>query len=221
MPLESRRTNALRSRSSNSAGADSRGEFPIADEFITIAKVAKTQGRFGEVACELFTDFPERFAERRRLFAVNDRGQRRELQLEEFWPHKGQMVLKFAGIDSIEDAEKILGCEIQIPREQRAELEEGAVYVSELLGCKVFALEKGSQREVGNLADVDFTAGEAPLLVVKNGKKEYLIPFVERFTRSIDLPGRSIVMELPEGLLELDAPLTREDRERQRLGDKG
>lgn len=168
----------------------------------------------------MFTDFPERFAERRKLSAVSDRGQRRELELQEFWPHKGQMVLKFAGIDSIEDAEKLLGLEIQIPREQRAQLEEGAVYVSELLGCKVFSLEKGSQREVGTVSDVDFTAGEAPLLVVKNGKKEYLIPFVERFTRGIDLPGRSIVMELPEGMLDLDAPLSREDRERQRLADK-
>lgn len=169
----------------------------------------------------MFTDFPERFAERRQLFATNDHGQRRELHLEEFWPHKGQMVLKFSGIDSIDDAETLIGCEIQIPREQRAQLQEGTLFVSELVGCKVLSLEMGSERELGTLDNLDFTAGEAPLLVVKQGKKEYLIPFVERFTRNIDIQGRRILMELPEGLLELDAPLSREDRERQRIEDKG
>lgn len=194
--------------------------FAIADEFITIAKVVKTQGRVGEVACELFTDFPEKFEQRRKLSAVNARGERRELEVEEFWPHKGQMVLKIVGIDSINDAETLLGSELQIPREQRAELEEGAIYISELVGCKVFAVENGGERALGVLEEVNFGAGEAPLLVVKDGKKEFLIPFVERFTRSIDLAGRRILLELPEGMLELDAPLSREDRERARLGDK-
>jgi 16S rRNA processing protein RimM len=181
------------------------------DEFITIAKVAKTQGRRGEVAVELFTDFPERFEERRTLWALSERGERRELQLEDFWPHKGQMVLKFAGIDSINDAELLLRAEIQIPLEQRAELEEGAVYVSELLGCAVF----DEEREIGTVANVDFSAGEAPLLVVKNGPKEYLIPFVESFLRRVDYAGRRIEMSLPEGMLELDAPLGKKEREQQ------
>jgi 16S rRNA processing protein RimM len=183
----------------------------VTDEFITIAKVAKTQGRRGEVAAELFTDFPERFEERRQLWALNERGERRELQLEDFWPHKGQMVLKFVGIDSINDAELLLRSEIQIPREQRAELEPGAVYVSELLGCAVF----DSEREIGTVANVDFSAGEAPLLVVKDGAKEYLIPFVESFLRRVDYAGRRIEMSLPEGMLELDAPLGKKEREQQ------
>ena len=183
----------------------------MTDEFITIAKVAKTQGRRGEVAAELFTDFPERFEERRRLWALNERGERRELQLEDFWPHKGQMVLKFAGIDSINDAELLLRSEIQIPREQRAELEPGAVYVSELLGCTV----ADGDREIGTVANVDFSAGEAALLVVQDGPKEYLIPFVESFLRRVDYAGRRIEMSLPEGMLELDAPLGKKEREQQ------
>jgi 16S rRNA processing protein RimM len=187
----------------------------VSGEFITIAKVAKTQGRHGEVAAELFTDFPERFAERRDLLALNDRGERRELHLEDFWPHKGQMVLKFAGVDSINDAELLIGSEIQIPREQRTELEEGAVYVSELLGCTVTVIEDQSSRDIGTVANVDFSAGEAPLLVIRQGSKEYMVPFVERFLLKVDLPGRRIEMSLPEGMLELDAPLSKVERERQ------
>lgn len=180
--------------------------------YITLAKVTKTQGRVGEVATQLFTDFPERFAERRDLSAVGPKGERRELKLEEFWPHKGGMVLKFAGVDSIDDAEKLIGWEIQIPREQRAELEEGAVYVSDLVGCEVVAVENGGERRLGKIEDVNFGAGEAPLLVVKDGRKEYLIPFVESFTKSTDIAGKRIVMVLPEGMLELDAPLGRAER---------
>ena len=96
------------------------------------------QGRRGEVLADLHTDFPERFEERRELSGLAANGERRELLLEEHWFHKGGIVLKFAGVDSISDAEQLAGWEVQIPREQRAELEEGAAYVSELVGCEVW-----------------------------------------------------------------------------------
>src|SRR5438309_9693246 len=95
-------------------------------EFVTIARVAKTQGRHGEVAATLLTDFPELFETRRKLFALADNGRakqsggaepdRRQLELDEHWFHKGMVVLKFAGVDSISDAETLVGSEIQIPR---------------------------------------------------------------------------------------------------------
>jgi 16S rRNA processing protein RimM len=172
-------------------------------EFITIAKVIKVQGRVGEVLTELFTDFPEKFEERRSLFAWLPSGERRELKLEDHWPHKGGMVLKFEGVDSIEDAERLKAAEIQIPAEDRTKLEDGSVYVSDLLECSVIV----DGREIGRVKDVDFGAGEAPLLVIK-GNKEYLIPFVEAFVKEQDLKGKRIEMQLPEGMLELDKPLT-------------
>jgi len=179
-------------------------------EFITIARVVKPQGKVGEVSAELFTDFPERFAERRHLSALGSAGERRELELEDFWPHKGRMVLKFAGIDSIDDAATLAGAEIQIPREQRTQLEEGSYYVSDLVGCRVFASEGSAPvRELGPVTNVVFGAGEAPLLEIHEGTRELLIPFVESYTKQVDLGGRRIELVLPEGMLELDAPLGR------------
>jgi 16S rRNA processing protein RimM len=193
----------------------------MAEEFITVARVAKTQGRRGEVAADLFTDFPERFEQRRHLWALQADGKRRELDLEEFWPHKGRMVFKFAGVESINDAETLIGSEIQIPREQRAELQDGSVFVSDLVGCAVTARSgNANPRALGRVDDVIFGAGEAPLLQIRDGKKEFLVPFVERFVEKMDLSGRQIAMNVPEGLLELDAPLTREERERQARGQK-
>lgn len=193
----------------------------MSDEFITVARVAKTQGRCGEVAADLFTDFPERFAERRHLWALLTDGNRRELDLEEFWSHKGRMVFKFAGIDSIEDAQALVGSEIQIPSAQRAQLEEGSVYISDLKGCAVTA-HSGSEppRSLGKIDDVIFGAGEAPLLEIREGKKEYLIPFVEKFVEKMDLTRREIALVVPEGMLELDAPLSSEEKSRAHRGQQ-
>jgi 16S rRNA processing protein RimM len=177
--------------------------------------LVKTQGRRGELAADLLTDFPELFAERKRVFALDANGNRRELRTEDFWPHKGRLVLKFAGVDSISDAEALLGCEVQIPASERAQLEPGEFYISDLKGSVVVVLEPAGDREIGSVADVTFGAGEAPLLVVREGKKEYLIPFVERYVSSLDLGAKRITMSLPEGMLELDAPLSNTEKQRQ------
>jgi 16S rRNA processing protein RimM len=171
------------------------------------------QGRRGEVAAELHTSFPERFAERTELSGLATDGRRRELQLEEHWFHKGYVVLKFAGVESISDAERLAGMELQIPAEQRAELKEGAAYVSDLVGCEV----ENRGTVVGTVADVQFGAGEAPLLVVKRGEQEFLVPYAEAFLRHVNLPARRIEFELPEGLLEVQSPLSDEEKQRQML----
>lgn len=198
-----------------SAGADQRRRGAgqsRQDGFVTIAKVTKTQGRNGEVAATLLTDFPERFASRKRLFAWAGSGEtRRELELQEHWFHKGQVVLKFSGVDSISDAETLLGCEIQIPAGERVELQDGSLYVSDLVGCTL--LDSG--RTIGKIADVQFGSGEAPLLVVQ-GEKEYLIPFAAGFIDRIELEQKRICMRLPPGMLELDAPLSEEEKQERR-----
>ena len=181
------------------------------DEFITIARVAKTQGRKGEVAADLHTDFPEKFAERKRLFALYADGSRRELQVEDHWPHKGWMVLKFAGVDDMSAAELLKGCELQIPLAERARLEEGATYISDLIGVKVF----DGPAEVGEIRDVQFGSGEAPTLVVKQGAKEVLVPYAAAFIKRLDVSGKRLEMQLPEGLLDVDAPVAREKKQRR------
>ena len=176
------------------------------------------QGRRGEVLAELHTDFPQRFEERRQLWGLAADGNRRELQLEEHWFHKGGVVLKFAGVDSISDAERLKGWEVQVPSEQRTELEAGSAYVSEIVGSDVWINE--GRRFLGRVSEVQFGAGEAPLLIVKLNvcavQSEVLVPFAEEFVKKFDLPGKRIDMELPEGLLELDMPLSADEKQRQK-----
>jgi 16S rRNA processing protein RimM len=188
-------------------------------EFITLASVKKTQGRRGEVAVNVHSDLPGRFAEGMKLFALPAAAEtagripgdetRRELEIENLWPHKEFLVLKFRGVDSISDAETLVGSELQVPRSQRAELEVGWNYVSDLVGCLV--LDHG--REIGRIADVQFGAGEAPLLVVADAAgRKFDVPFAEAYVEAVDTGRREVRMNLPPGMLEINAPLTAEEK---------
>ena len=166
----------------------------------------------------MHSDVPDRFQQGMRLWALPKEGDgpRRELKIEELWPHKGYLVLKFEGVDSISEAETLIGSELQVPARERSRLEPGWAYVSDLVGCVVL----DGDREIGSVADVQFGAGEAPLLIVKAGSKQYEIPYAEAYLKSTDLEHKKICMSLPEGMLELNAPLTAEEKEQQKNNKK-
>ena len=195
---------------------DARNGAPGSDRsggFITLARVVKTQGRHGEVAAEVHSDVPERFTAGMKLLALaRSADSRRELEIEELWPHKGLLVLKFRGVDSITDAEGLIGSELQVPRSARAQLEQGWNYVSDLAGCVVFDHGK----EIGRIEDVQFGAGEAPLLIVagKAGQK-FDVPFAEAYLERVDVAQRQVRVNLPEGMLEINAPMTAEEKQEQ------
>jgi 16S rRNA processing protein RimM len=158
----------------------------------------------------LHTDVPDRFRQDMRLWALAKDGQRREVTVEDFWPHKSFLVLKFQGIETISNAEPLVGAELQLPSSERGELEPGWTYLSDLIGCTVF----DGEREIGQIEDVQFGAGEAPLLLVR-GKEQgdklpFEIPFAEAYLERLDLEAKRVRMRLPEGLLEVNAPAKKE-----------
>lgn len=170
------------------------------------------------MATEPHSDVPDRFQRGMRLWALpkDGAGARRSLKVEELWPHKGYLVFKFEGVDSISEAETLIGCELQVPVAERSKLEPGWAYVSDLVGCAVF----DGDHEIGLVEDVQFGAGEAPLLIVKAESKQYEIPYAEAYLKSTDLEHQRINMTLPEGMLELNAPLTAEEKEQQKIRNK-
>ena len=103
-------------------------------------------------------------------------------------------MLKFAGVETISDAEQLAGLELQVPLEQRAELEQGAAYVSDVVGCEVWIRNADGQRLLGTVSEVQFGAGEAPLLVVRakiGTEQEILLPYAEEFLKSVDFEQRT------------------------------
>jgi 16S rRNA processing protein RimM len=176
--------------------------------------VVKTQGRRGDVANEIYSNVPGRFTSGMKLLALSRQPEspRRELEVEDLWPHKGMLVLKFAGVDSISEAERLVGCELQVPRSQRSSLPAGRNYVSDLIGCMVL----DHDRDIGRIEDVQFGAGEAPLLIVRDSAARLVeIPFAEAYLDSVDVERKQMRMNLPEGLLEVNFPMTAEEKREQ------
>jgi 16S rRNA processing protein RimM len=170
-------------------------------ELVTVARVAKARGVRGEVACDLLTDFPERFDWLQELIAVFPDGSRRRLGLEGHWLHGERVVLKFEGYDSPEEAAALAGCELCVPEAEAVELEEDEFYDWQLEGCRVETVEG---KDVGTVREVLHTGGEAPVLVVRDGEgRENLVPLAESICVEIDVAAKLIRVDAPEGLLEM------------------
>jgi 16S rRNA processing protein RimM len=173
--------------------------------WVLVARLIRPHGRRGELIAEILTDFPERFHERTRLFLIPPErvGSRpREVVVENFWFLRSRMVMKFRGVDSINEAEALRGFEVAIPAEERAPLGAGSVYVSDLIGCRVVDLNRNGA-DVGEIVDVDRDSSSTELLV----------PFVTEYLVRVDAANRQVEMRLPEGLLEINAPMTEEEKQ--------
>lgn len=185
-------------------------------QYIVIARILRPQGRHGEVLADILTDFPEKFSERKRLWlSALDGSNRREVNLQTHWEHKGRIVLKFAGVESISEAETLAGGLVEIAAIDRAELDSGTFYVSDLIGNTVVDTSVTPPRVVGKIDDVQQGIGAAPLLIVKGGQREFEIPFAEAYIVRFDREARVLEMKLPPGLLEINAPLSDEEKKLQ------
>ena len=179
------------------------------EQWVWLARIRRTQGRKGEVFAEILTDFPEKFAQRRRLWLLAQDASGaspREVELIGHWLHKGGVVLHFAGVDSISAAETLAGLIVAIPLAERAPLSEDEVYVADLIGCSLVDVAGETPVQLGEIENVDRTAGPVALLVVRGAAGEVLIPFAKGYLRRIDLVAKRVEMALPEGLAELNAP---------------
>jgi 16S rRNA processing protein RimM len=169
------------------------------EELIAVARIVRVRGVRGEVAAHLLTDFPERFAGLEELVAIDAAGARRTLAIEKSWLHGGRVILKFEGYDTPETAQVLVGRELAVPVSEAVELEEDEFYDWQLIDCRVETIDK---REIGRVAEV-LHAGAAPVLVVREGKRENLIPLAASICVEIDTDAKLIRVDPPEGLLEL------------------
>lgn len=120
--------------------------------------------------------------------------------VEHAWLHRGLVIFKFAGVDSISDAERLVGTDVSIPIEERPAASDGEFYQTDLIGCEV--VDAAGQR-IGTVQNWHEYGGTPLLGVLTANGKELLVPFAKSICTSIDLALRKIVVELPEGLTEL------------------
>jgi 16S rRNA processing protein RimM len=194
------------------------------DSFVWLARIRRTQGRKGEVFADILTDFPEKFAERRRLWLLCESSSSaphsqkarpsvgepalpspREVELKNHWLHKGGIVLHFEGVESITDAEQLSGLIVAVPHSERVPLPEDEVYIGDLIGCTLVDVARADAPVVvGPIEDVERAAGTSPMLIVRGTGGEVLVPFAKSYLRKVDLEARRVEMELPEGLTDLN-----------------
>ena len=194
-----------------------------AQRWVAVAHILRPRGNKGEVAAQLWTDFPQRLTELREVFVADVKDEPRRVELVSCWlsqNHRGQAVFHFAGCSSISEAEKFRGLDVLLPIEQRVILPAGHYFISDLIGCSVFERAREASPVssspcsmstapalLGGVTDVQFT-GEGlsgtPLLVLDTREGELLIPLAEDICTSIDVRGRRIEVVLPEGLRDLN-----------------
>ena len=165
----------------------------VLDDLVTIGRIVKPQGRRGEVLTEPLTDRPDRFPSLRRAYVVGPGGAR-EVGIASCWPHKGRFVLKLDGVDTIDQAEAYRGLEIRIGEKDLAALPEGSYYHHQIIGLRV---EDPSGRLLGRAESLIETGAGAPVLVVRDGGGETLIPLAADFVQ-VDIQGGRIVATLRE-----------------------
>lgn len=172
----------------------------MSDSRVVIAEILRPQGNRGELLVRSQSDVPGRLAQLRNGNVQLTDGSDIHVEIRRAWEHKGDWVLHFAGVDSIDAAERFRGAEIWVERGERGALPEGEFFESDFIGCEVLEFEGG--RPVGIVTGWQRFGGP-PLLEVDVKGRQALIPFVSEICREVDLDARVVRVQVPEGLLEL------------------
>lgn len=167
---------------------------------LKVGKIVNTHSLKGEVKVISSTDFEDqRFEKGTELLITRGNQVVKEVTVESYRTHKNNLLVKFVGIDSIEEAEKLKNLQIKIDSENIGELEENEFYFHEIIGCEVFD-ENG--KSLGEISEI-LTPGANDVWVIKsqNGK-EILIPYIEDVVKKIDVENKKIDIEVMEGLID-------------------
>ena len=171
-----------------------------AQEDVVIARIARARGIRGEVACDIETDFPERFDRLERVTVWMPTGARLSMKIEDCWFHKGRVVLKFEGCDTMSAAEQLVGGRLVVAESDRDVLDEDEFFEYEIVGAEVFTTDGVS---LGHVSRLMRTGGTDLLVVESETKREHLIPFADDICTEIDVRAKRITVNPPQGLLDL------------------
>jgi 16S rRNA processing protein RimM len=170
------------------------------DGMAVVGRIGRAHGIRGQVVVNLETDFPaERFQPGAELF-INRSGRVEPIILTAVRFQRDRPVIGLRGVDDMNAAIALGGSELRVPVDRLAALPAGTFYRHDLIGCVV---ETRSGRRVGTVSDVEGTMSGSRLVVDTPGG-EALVPLAAEICTTIDPAGKRIVIEPPEGLLELN-----------------
>ena len=174
---------------------------PRWEDLVVVARIARPHGLRGEVILNPETDFAEdRFRPGRRLYLLEGASVA-QVTVRSVWFQRARPVIALEGVESIEQAELLAGRELRIEASELTPLPQGVYYQHDLVGFRVVTV---GGIDVGTVARVD-GGGSATRLVVDGPAGEVLVPLAVDICRRIDTAAREIVIDAPDGLLDLNA----------------
>lgn len=173
-------------------------------EYVKLARITRPRGNKGEIAAENLSDGLRHFTVGGRVQAVFPDRTLLELTIVRAWEHKGRLILKFEGFDTISDADRLRFAELRVRKDALEPLREGEYLVDDLIGCRM--VDQDSSRELGTVADVFEPPGGVLLFSVEDSDgKELLVPFAKEICREVDIASKRIAVSLPAGMEDLKA----------------
>lgn len=164
---------------------------------LEIGQIVNTFGIKGMVKIKPFTDDIRRFDELKKVY-VEKKGNQVEYEIEEVKYHKDMVLIKFKGIDKVEQAELLRNSYLSVSRDSVEKLEEGRYYIVDMLGLEVYSDE---QVLLGTLEDI-FNTGSNDIYVVKSKEgKQILLPAIQDVIKQIDMENKKIIVHLLPGLI--------------------
>ena len=179
---------------------DNKGMTAHWDDMVVVGRIARAHGNRGQVIVDPATDFPEERFKAGSVVQVLRGGVAEPVTIESVRFHRGRPIIGLAGIETMDAAEALAGVELRIGDDALHPLPEGSYYHHDLIGCVV---ETPGGEQIGRVTAVEGDAAGSRL-VVQARTGELLVPMAEGICASVDVPGKRIVVEPPEGLLDLN-----------------
>ncbi len=168
------------------------------EDLLQVGVITTTHGVRGEVKVYPTTDDPKRFLDLENVI-LDDGKIKRDLEIENVKFFKNLVILKFKGIDNINDIEKYKKAGLFVTRENAVELSEDEYFITDLIGLSVVTDEK---EEIGVLSDVLQTGANDVYVVSQKGQKDILIPAIHECILDVDLKEHTMEVHLLPGLRE-------------------
>lgn len=168
-------------------------------QYLETAKIVATHGIHGEVRCQYFCDSTEFLCEFDELYL--DKNGEKPVEITRAYPHKNVVIMKIDGIDTVEDAQKLIGKTLYMNRDD-VELDEDVYFIQDIIGLVVKDIDSGEV--YGKISDVYQNGATDVYSIKKENGRELMFPYIDEVVKKIDIEAGEMLIKPLEGLFDED-----------------
>ena len=168
-------------------------------QYLETAKIVATHGIRGEVRCQYFCDSAEFLCEFDELYL--DKNGEKPVEIARAYPHKNVVIIKIDGIDTVEDAQKLIGKTLYMNRDD-VELDEDVYFIQDIIGLVVKDIDSGEV--YGKISEVYQNGATDVYSIKKENGTELMFPCIDEVVKKIDIEAGEMLIKPLEGLFDED-----------------